>query len=188
MTSPARLPSLTTRSSACRISSRSGGCALSQRKAAWALVTTACNRLVDFMGNRSGQLPHRGDAIGMREVHQGFAVSLLAFAQRLASARLRSVKSSTKATPSLPPSLQGRRADEDRHAAAVFPEILLLDRLGPSRSSSARATGCSLTVAPFGGRHVRPAHATRGKIFAVVSHHVVERRRWRRRTALQNRR
>ena len=41
MTSPARLPALTIRSSACRTSSGSGGCILSQRKAACALVTTA---------------------------------------------------------------------------------------------------------------------------------------------------
>ena len=32
------------------------------------------------MGNRSGELPHRGDAICVREFHQGFTVAPLVFA------------------------------------------------------------------------------------------------------------
>jgi hypothetical protein len=38
------------------------------------------NRLFHFVGNRSRELPHFGDAIGVRELHQGFAVAPLAFA------------------------------------------------------------------------------------------------------------
>src|ERR1700730_12891028 len=39
------------------------------------------NRLVDLMGNRGRQLPHRHDAIGVRQRHLRFPVSPLALAQ-----------------------------------------------------------------------------------------------------------
>src|SRR5580700_6098671 len=38
-----------------------------------------CDRLVDFMGNRSRQLPHRRDAVRVRQLHLHRAITPLAF-------------------------------------------------------------------------------------------------------------
>ena len=67
----------------------------------WALVIApTSNGLVHLMGNQGRQLPHRRHAICVRELHLRLTVSSLALPQRSPSARFRSVKSSTKATPS----------------------------------------------------------------------------------------
>jgi hypothetical protein len=67
------------------------------------------------------------------------------------------------------PSLEARGTDQDRHAAAVFPEILLLIRLGSSGrlQLSHAAVVC---IAPFGRRQFPPTQSTRGEIVAIVSH------------------
>ena len=61
------------------------------------------DRLADLMGDRGGELPHRRDAVRVRQLHLDLVVSPLAFAG-FASARFRSVRSSTKATSWSPPS------------------------------------------------------------------------------------
>src|SRR5437870_7841916 len=85
------------------------------------------------------------------------------------SARLRSVKSSTNATPSSrPPS--NNAAPQDRHATAVFAEVFLLERLAEPGGSKL----CQRLLvgrAPFVGRYLLPTHATRYEIFAAVLHH-----------------
>ena len=90
------------------------------------------------------------------------------------SARLRSVKSSTNATPSFPLSSKRRRADQHGNTAAVFPEVLLLERLrfpvifssAPHRSSRSRHSGGVSSV-----QRTRPDD----EILAVVSHHAQKR-------------
>src|SRR5205807_2700297 len=64
-----------------------------------------------------------------------------------------------------------RRAEQNRHAAAVFPNVLLLESFAASRRPELRH-GSSVSVAPFIGRQRPPAHATRNEIVAAVSHHV----------------
>jgi len=56
------------RPSARLTSSMSGRCAFSQRCAAWALMTVSSDRLVHFVGDRGGELAHRGDAVRVRQL------------------------------------------------------------------------------------------------------------------------
>src|SRR5882757_4733304 len=65
---------------------------------------------------------------------------------------------------------EGSRTCKHGHAAAVFPEELLLVRFADS--------GCHklchdpfVSGAPFSGRQPRPAHAPRAEIIATVSNH-----------------
>src|SRR5712671_963072 len=68
-------------------------------------------------------------------------------------------------------SAEGRRAEKDGHAGAVFPKVLLRKSLAASGRSEF-CHGPFVSTAPFIGRQRRPAHATRDKIVAAVSHHV----------------
>ena len=82
------------------------------------VVARAGDRLRDFVSQRSSQLSHHAHAI---------QVARSASSRRsLSSALLRSVKSTTKATPRFPSSSKRRHADQHRNTAAVFPEVLLL--------------------------------------------------------------
>src|SRR3954464_5351266 len=63
ITSLARLPALTIRSMASRASPRSGGSLLRLRTAAWAFVTAADT----VQHDGGGELPHRRDAVDVRE-------------------------------------------------------------------------------------------------------------------------
>ena len=83
MTSLARLPSLTIRSSACRTSSRSRRLGAKPAQSGVGVGDRRGDRLVDLMGDRGRQLPHGRDAIGVRELHLRLAVSPLALAQVL---------------------------------------------------------------------------------------------------------
>ena len=133
---------------------------------AWALVTDRGERLVDFMGDRGGELAHRRDAVGVRQLHLRFAVAPLALAS-FSSARLRSVRSRTNATPSFPLFVETRRADQHGHAAAVFPKILLLERLERSDRFSSARSRASRSRHSGGVRSVqrrRPGRDPRGRI------------------------
>jgi len=167
MTSLARLPSLMTASMACRTSSRSGGWPKSHRKAAPALVTTPVIGLVDFNGNRRGELPHRRDAISVRERHLRFAVSPLALAQVLLRL-LAHGQIEHEGDALVPTFLEARCADEYGDTAAVFPEVLLLERCAGSGHLQLFNGPC-VGVAPFRRRQVRPAYATQDKILSIVS-------------------
>src|SRR5262245_57670721 len=57
--------------------------------------------------------------------------------------------------------------DKHRNAAAVLAEVLLLARLGASRSYYFRHTPCGI-VAPFRRGQLTPAHAPGDEIFAIV--------------------
>jgi hypothetical protein len=59
------------------------------------------------------------------------------------------------------------RTDQHRHAAAVFPRVLLLERLdGACRLDF--CDGSIVTAAPFRRRQVGPAHASRHEILTAV--------------------
>ena len=66
--------------------------------------------------------------------------------------------------------LEHRPADQHRHAASVFPHILLLEWLG-SPDPLELCHGKRVAVAPFRRRHRGPVQATRGEILPVVPHH-----------------
>ncbi len=111
------------------------------------------NRLVDFMGNRGRQLPHRRDAIGVRERHLRFAVSPLALAQVLLRLlALGQIEHEGDALVSV--FAESRRADKHGHAAAVFPKVLLLESFAASRRSQL-CHGPFVASLPFGGRQRR---------------------------------
>ena len=75
----------------------------------------------------------------------------------------------------VPGFLEGRHADEHGHAAAVFPEVLLLERLQSPAHFELGHPASFVAITPFRGSQVRPVQATRDEILAVVSHHGEER-------------
>ena len=133
------------------------------------------DRLIDLMGDRGRQLPHGRDAIGVRERHLGLAVSPVALAQ--AVLRLLALGQIEHEGDALvPASAEGRRADEDRHADAVSPKILLLVGFAASRRPEL-GHGLFVGLAPFDGRQRGPVQATRNEIVAAVAHACGERLR-----------
>ena len=124
--------------------------------------------LVDLMGNRGRQLPHRRDAIGVRERHLRIAVPPLARAQVFL--RLLALGQIEHEGDALVPAVaEGRRADKNRHTRAVFAKVLLLVRFAASRHHELLPR-TSDSVAPFAGRQGCPVHAIRNEIVAAVSH------------------
>ena len=67
-----------------------------------------------------------------------------------------------------------RPADQHGHAAAVLPEVLLLEWLD-SPDQLQLCHGPRVAVAPFRRRQARPVQATRGEILSVVSHDAEKR-------------
>ena len=59
-------------------------------------------RLADLMGDRGRELPHRRDAIGVRELHLRFAVSRFPFLE---------IAYSSARSPLAPPAVPGSRVD-----------------------------------------------------------------------------
>jgi hypothetical protein len=64
-------------------------------------------------------------------------------------------------------------AEKYSHSAAIFPEVLLLEGLKDARRLYIGYCPFVM-VTPFGWRQFRPAHATGGEIFTVVSHYSEE--------------
>src|SRR5215467_6409448 len=70
-------------------------------------------------------------------------------------------------------SLERRGTDQHRDAAAVFPEVLFLMRLGGSGRLQLRHTSV-VSSAPLGRRQFPPSQSTRAEIVAAVSHDAEE--------------
>ena len=90
------------------------------------------DRLVDFMGNRSRQLPHRRDAVRVRQLHLCLAVSPLALAQAF-----------------LRPLALGHIEDESDALVSAFVESRRADSTGtrlPSLRKYSFSNGCKLPV------------------------------------------
>src|SRR5467141_779770 len=64
-----------------------------------------------------------------------------------------------------------RRAEQNRHAAAVFAKVLFLTRSDGS-SRLQLYDGLVVGIAPFGWRQLRPRYPTRDKLFTAVAQHV----------------
>src|ERR1700676_2031426 len=110
------------------------------------------------MGDRGHELSHGGDAACVRKLRLYFAIALLAVAcfgfRPLALGQIE-----YESNTFLSAFFEARRADQHGHTAAVFPEILLLERLhgsGPLQLFN----GLCIAPAPFRRRQVRPAWAT----------------------------
>ena len=70
--------------------------------------------------------------------------------------------------------LKQRTSNQHGHAAAIFPEILLLVWL--NRPGSLQFYhGAFVALAPFGRRQIGPTHSTRNEIFTAVLHHAQKR-------------
>ena len=67
--------------------------------------------------------------------------------------------------------LKGRHTDEHGHAAAVFPKVLLLERLQGSAHFELGHPVSFVAITPFRRSQVSPVQATRDEIVTVVSHH-----------------
>ena len=84
--------------------------------------------LFHFMGDRRRELSHGCDAVRMRQLHLHLAVAALALAcfrfRPLALGQIEHERDALVST-----SFEGRRPDQHRHAAAVFPQIFLLEWL-----------------------------------------------------------
>src|SRR6516225_243954 len=92
------------------------------------IVDRCCDRLVDFMGNRGRELPHRRDAIRMRQLHLCLVVAPLALAQAfLGTFAFGQIEHECEALVTF--FLEHRGANKHRNAAAVFPKIFLLEGL-----------------------------------------------------------
>src|SRR5882672_6473468 len=130
----------------------------------------ARERLVYFMGDGSRKLPHRGNAIDVRELHLGIEQALFAGAQLvLRSLALRHVDDEDNSLVSL--LFEKGSADQNRHAATILAEIFLLVRLaGPGLAE----LGYCILVGggPLGGRQLRPSYPARDKVFMAVAQHV----------------
>src|SRR5258708_11009399 len=127
-----------------------------------------CDRLLDLMGNRSRQLPHRRDAVRVRQLRLNLAVPTLAFACCLLGA-LALGQIDHEGYALLQPSFEDRLADQHRHAAAVFLQVLLLIGLRDSGRLQLRQAPL-VGIAPLSGSQFPPTQATRDEIVAAVSH------------------
>src|SRR5882757_8374134 len=72
-------------------------------------------------------------------------------------------------------SLKGCHANEHRHAASVFPKVLLLERRQASRHDELGHPAVFVAITPFGRRQFVPGHATCDEILTVVTQHGEER-------------
>src|ERR1700682_3170091 len=111
------------------------------------------------MGDRGGQLAHRRDAVGVRELQLRLAVSLLAFASfclnPLALGQIKYegdtlVTALFKCCPT----------NQHGHTATVFPSVFLLEWPEPA-ATFLRLDPHNFAVAPVGWRQVRPPYAAR---------------------------
>src|SRR5215471_17481278 len=131
------------------------------------------DRLVDFMGDRSRELPHGVDAVRVRQLHLNLAVSPFALTcygfHLLASSQVEHERNALVAS-----SLEACRADQHGRAAAVLAEVFFLPWLR-SAGHFHLLNRLSVAVAPFRRRQVRPAHPTGHKVIAAVSHYAEKR-------------
>jgi len=90
------------------------------------------------------------------------------------SARLRSVRSSTKCDALVAFFAKRSQADQHGHAAPIFPKVLLLEWLDcPDHFQLCISPRVAL--APFRRRQVRSVQAARDKILSIVSPHAEKR-------------
>ena len=133
MTSPARLPSLTMRTSAFLRLDKIRRLGAEPAQSRLAVRDRSANRLVHFMGDRRRELSNRSDPIAVRELHLRFAVPPLSSrAPRASAACVASDRARTQHL-ACPPSSINAAAKHDRHAAAILPEVLFLEGLQRAR-------------------------------------------------------
>ena len=127
--------------------------------------------LVHFMCDRGGELPHCRNAVRVRQRHLNLAVSLLT-QPRFGFRTLLLCQIEHESDDAI--AFERRRSDEHRNAAAVFPEVLFLERLNRPELVQFRSRLYKSAV-PFRGRHPLPVDAVGSEILMVVSQHVEKR-------------
>src|SRR5262249_6267795 len=173
MTSPARWPSLTMQVSASRTSPSSGGRQFRNRSADWALLTVAVIGCFTSWAIEAVSWP-------IVATRFAYARSICtsryrrSLSRASASARLRSVKSSTKATPWFPLFSKLATPINTGNTAAIFAEVLLLERLQAPSRLQLWDPSSYVEIEPFRRRQVRPAQATADEIFTIVAKHLKE--------------
>ena len=125
-----------------------------------------CDGLVDLVGDGSRQLPHYRDPVRMLQLQLGFPVPPFGFARF--RFRLLAVGQVDDEGDSRALFIERCSSNQHRHAAAVFPEVLLLVGLG---DSDRRQFSHSLRVPvmPFRRRQLSPAQSTRLQVCLLVS-------------------
>ncbi len=124
------------------------------------------DRLVDLMGDRGGQCSHGSHTRDVCEFRLGV---LKRFLRVFPIGQVEHERHALLASI-----VERRHAEKDGHAAAVFAEELLLERLDCLGRLHLVHCPC-VGVAPFRRRQVRPAHAARDEIRTLVSQHPEER-------------
>ena len=114
--------------------------------------------LFHFMGDRSRELPHRGDAVGVRQLQSAPRGSVArSRVPRLPLACARSDRARRRP----PRSVASSNAAAPIRTGTRLPslrEILLFIRLARLPLSSSPLAACAVAVAPFRRRQVGPAH------------------------------
>src|SRR5580658_1410688 len=123
------------------------------------------NRLLELMSQRSGELSQHAHPVQVREIR----LELVQLVARLfGTLALRKVEHECYTL--VPRLFEPGSANEHSHAAAVFSEQLLLERLHASDRPQLRQALSHVEVKPFGRSQVHPLYPTRGEIFTVVAH------------------
>src|SRR5262249_23993368 len=123
------------------------------------------DRLVDLVGNRGREVPHRCEAVRVRQFHLCLAVSPLTFAHcRLCPLAVGQVDH--EGYTLISSSFEVRGADQHRHAVAIFEYKYLLIRSGGSDRLHLRPSVVGIT--PFAWRQLSPVQSTRNEIVAAV--------------------
>src|ERR1700761_4010810 len=125
------------------------------------------------MGDRGRELPHGGDAAGVRQIRLYFALPALAVAgfgfRPLAIGQIQHERDALVST-----FLEEGAADQHRDTAAVLAKILLLVRWHGSGCLQ-DYNGPRVALAPFPRRQVCPADTAGQELLAVVSHDAEQR-------------
>src|SRR5258706_4742250 len=121
------------------------------------------------MRNRGRKLPHRRDAIDVREFQLHLTVSPLAFPSfclnpfALAQIKHEGDTLVTTLFKCCPTNQYG-------HTATVFSSVFLFERLEPA-ATFLLFDPCVIPVAPVGRRQICPPYAAREEVLTAVAHH-----------------
>ena len=126
-----------------------------------------CDRLVDLVGNRGRQLPHRRDAVGVCQFSLYLAVPPFALS-RCSVGPLAIGQVDHKGNACVPAFLEVRSPHQDWNPIAVFLKVLLF--IGTSGAARFQLCHAAVVgVAPFGRRQFAPTRASQDEILAVVA-------------------
>ncbi len=131
------------------------------------------DRLIDFVGNRCGQLAHGCHTIGVGQFRLHLTITTLAFAHLLFS-QLAFADIQHKGQALLLTRFEGGQTDNHRQPTAVLADVLLFEWLGPAGVD--RRCQCNIAVSAHRRRgHVTPMDIARKQLITGVTDHAQER-------------